>query len=446
MGLLHIPNELIIRIFTYAEVADLVRLCLTHRHIKDIAEPFLYKRFSYRIPATSDSLRHPARSSLIQFLRSLILRPVLGGHVRSLDVQIGVISANGDDRKQESGVGIEMSDRVFQDRVSGWGETLAWHPYLPDLLALLLTKVPKIDHLSLRVTPGQVIDVGSQLDRLTHSALCTNLPLSTLTSLDVTGVDAWDGTSLDEISFKALPSVRRLFMQRCLHTALSNQLQLAYSTSCLSEIVLYQCAFDGSALCKLLGMCNNLKVFGYQSWDPLEVDENETFHFRGGVLFSALRKHQTSLKLLLLDFEQVQGYEFPDQLDSDLHAMQRIEGLAVSQNMLLNPNSVQFLPSNLQRFWITHADHIALDSNLAAIQELQEQGQLASLKDVHITSGNEEALTEVYTLGEIYPDLPIHVDIKQDDEKPRSGLYGLGTMDEYLTYWSTIVHYFEWDF
>jgi hypothetical protein len=452
MSLLSLSNELLIYIFSFVHDKDLVALCRVQKHINGLAEAILYQsisiqRFSIQPPPTY--LQCGRR--LVHLLRALILQPIRGTHIRFLDIQIS------ENREPICDAEVAFSDESFKDLVFRRGESHAFTQLLPSLFAFLLTKIQRLQRLSIKLKPG---DLSEALELYTKSNLTvpdTASPLSTVVSLDITCTEGWNGVCIDEIDLSIFTSVRQLFMQRCLSTTVAYPLRLEYGMGHITELVLYECFMDGNTMVALLSACNSLRVFGYHAWDCPSVNEGEEVHFHAGMLLSALQQHCKTLELLLLDFASTDITL--DIFQPGLQKLNKLEAICVSED-IIDREGLQYLPAYIQTLCITNCsattEHIvhALYKHISAVPKLKEI-QINLLSDQEPFSDSEsmpqqfeDGTSEFSRFRSFANRFTPKILCRPWDrgyEKPVSGLGGVTSFDKYLERWCSIVHYWDWN-
>lgn len=275
---------------------DLLRLCLTSRLFRHLAQPFLF--YGFKNSEMSSGL-----DQTVSFVRALYLRPDLGQHVREIDMRFHVDELwevlNTED--------FALFEAAIKDLHLGAQEE-EWMSRLKPLdlgvlAALAVNKAPLLREMHLLA--GYL-----QLDPIRHLLDHNPSLLSGLETISLEGEDMIHFSLAPYHKLFTLPKLKEVHLVFATIGSETFPATWAPGTITAEKFSFRLCHIDVAGLQKFMQACKRLTSFAYRNFH-LDSDEDipmpmplpgRNSEFNAPHLYEAILLHKESLKDLVLTF------------------------------------------------------------------------------------------------------------------------------------------------
>lgn len=283
-----VPNEIFVQIFTSLAKPDLARASQTCRRFQALTD---HLRYSHVIV---NDVGDP--SALLQFLRTILERPILVNYVRSLQILWTIQDRNVDGKSLNAGEITLFTAAARNVGVLGLPES-------PGLqVVLLLYMLPNVR--SLMFIPPDEFDTFAEFMQDLAVSRTAALPAALRSVRDITYHPICIAADVIPLPVMLnLPSIRKIHVKGlCGSSVPAIDLSTFTGTSSVTDFRFWYCTLSTSTLTRVLEISTGLTYFSYvdQRGNPND--------FKSALFGHALRGSRTTLQYLRLTFANTNRY------------------------------------------------------------------------------------------------------------------------------------------
>ncbi|OTB11119.1 hypothetical protein K445DRAFT_322307 [Daldinia sp. EC12] len=394
-------------------------LCLTSKHIRDIAQPILYHDF---MPGYGDSWRSESYAwgeRLVYFLRTIIQRPDLAALVRRIYIH-PLLVKNIDETWTKNtlepvtqGLAFPLSEYLAHfPNEGGFESDFYQHQMLfAPLFGILLAVLTNLSHLSLQVAPRSVPISPSALEVAGVSKLCLkNIDISAYSNPRSNGDYKFNIGNDTYGLFELVDNIETLNLHMCY--SVPNPLRVK-----MRALHITHSRMNEESLGNLLSYWTGLETFIYEATHPPLITygclsgspmDDGIVHFQPNDAIGYLYDHRSTLKTLHLDLRNWSIVGKLPQPISILREFTALEDLLLNQDMICNDRRTEqhqitgILPPSIRKLQIIgpfREFFHSLVKGLHGLADAASQGDFPHLRRVMCDMVND---LEGYGLGESF--------------------------------------------